>query len=95
MLLLAVACILMPETKAQEAKVGPSYDYSTQARRVRLKKDQIFSSLTWEQARKGVPQITLLNKKEEEIQYIGDKKDLINLGLWQESPSRIIFHNGK
>ncbi len=89
LILLAAAGIFLPDLKAE-----PSYDYPTQARRIGLK-NQIFSSLTWEQARKGVPEITLLSKKQEEIEYIGDKKDLIDLKLWQESPSRIIFHNGR
>ena len=57
--------------------------------------DQIFSPLTWEQARKGVPEIKLISKEEEEIKYIGNNKHLIDPGLWQESPSRIIFNEGK
>lgn len=92
--LVAAACIVIPDIQAQDTEAQPSYEYPTKARRVRLR-DQIFSCLTFEQARKGVPQIKLLSKKEEEIEYIGDKKDLIDLNLWQESPSRIIFHNGK
>jgi hypothetical protein len=89
LILLAAAGVFLPDLKAE-----PSYDYPTKARRIGLK-GQIFSPLTWEQARKGVPEIKLLSKKEEEIEYIGDKKELIDLKLWQESPSRIIFHNGK
>lgn len=91
---LAVACISSPDSKAQDVEDQPSYDYPTQARKVRLK-DQIFSCLTFAQARRGVPEIKLLSTKQEEIEYIGDKKDLIDLRLWQESPSRIIFHDGK
>lgn len=89
LILLAAAGVFLPGLKAE-----PPYDYPTKARRIGLK-GQIFSPLTWEQARKGVPEIKLLSKKEEEIEYIGDKKELIDLNLWQESPSRIIFHNGK
>lgn len=72
----------------------PSYDYRTEAVRVPLV-GQIFSPLTWEQARKGVPEIKILSKKEEEIEYIGDKKDLVDDQLWKESPSRIIYHEAK
>jgi len=78
----------------QSAAEEPTYDYPTEARRVPLK-NEIFSTLTFEQARRGVPEIKLLSKKEEKIEYIGDNKDLIDLNLWQESPSRIIFHDGK
>ena len=78
----------------QAAAEEPTYDYPTEARRVPLK-NEIFSALTFEQARRGVPEIKLLSKKEEKIEYIGDNKDLIDLNLWQESPSRIIFHDGK
>jgi hypothetical protein len=92
--LLAVACISSPALKAQDVEDQPSYDYPTQARKVRLN-SQIFSCLTFEQARRGVPEIQLLSTKKEEIEYIGDKKELIDLNLWQESPSRIIFHEGK
>ncbi len=72
----------------------PTYDYPTEAVRVPLI-GQIFSPLTWEQARDGVPEIKLLGKKEEEIEYIGDKKGLVDDQLWKESPSRIIYDGGK
>ena len=89
LILLAVACISITDIKAQTL-----YDYPTRAVPVQLNA-QIFSALTWEQARRGVPEIKLISKKEEEIEYIGNKKNLIDLGLWQESPSRIIYHEGK
>jgi hypothetical protein len=92
--LLILICIGLTDGLAQSRKVEPSYEYPTQARWSRLN-NQIYNSLTFEQARRGVPEITLLSKKLEEIEYIGDKKDLVDLKLWQESPSRIIFHNGK
>ena len=69
-------------------------NYPTRAVSVPLSA-QIFSPLTWEQARKGVPEIKVISKKEEEIAYIGEKKTLIDQRFWQESPSRIIFHDGK
>ena len=72
----------------------PTYNYPTEAVRVPLV-GQIFSPLTWEQARDGVPEIKLLGKKEEEIEYIGDKKGLVDDQLWKESPSRIIYDGGK
>ncbi|MFC2112668.1 hypothetical protein ACFLTA_05310 [Bacteroidota bacterium] len=89
LILLAVACILITDIKAQTL-----YDYPTRAVPVRLKA-QIFSALTWEQARKGVPDIKIINKKEEEIEYSGEKENLVDLKFWQESPSRIIYHEGK
>jgi len=76
---------------------GPAksaYDYPTEAVRVPLV-GQIFSPLTREQAKLGVPEIRLISKQEEEIEYIGDKKALVDDGLWKESPSRIIYHGGK
>jgi len=92
--LLIFTYIGLTDGAAQSRKVQPSYEYPTQARWSRLN-NQIYNSLTFEQARRGVPEITLLSKKQEEIEYIGDKKELIDLNLWQESPSRIIFHKGK
>jgi hypothetical protein len=71
-----------------------TYDYPTEAARVPLV-GQIFSPLTWEQAREGVPEIRLISKKSEEIKFTGPKKDLVDLKIWQESPSRIIYHDGK
>ncbi len=81
--------------KVIEARTKPTpYDYPTEAVRIPLI-GEVFSDLTFEQARKGVPEIKLLSKKEENIEYIGAMKDSIDLRLWQESPSRIIFHDGK
>ena len=45
----------------QAAAEEPSYDYPTEARRVPLK-NEIFSALTFKQARRGVPEIKLLRK---------------------------------
>jgi len=73
----------------------PKYDYPTAAERKPLPPGQIYSGLTWQQARAGVPNIRLISKKDEEIEYVGPKADLIDTKLWQESPSRIIFHDGK
>jgi len=57
---------------------------------------QIFSCLTWEQARRGVPEIRIISKKEDKIEFIGDKSQLVNTDRHRlESPSRIIFHEGK
>jgi hypothetical protein len=92
--LLILICIGLTDGAAQSGKAEPSYEYPTQARWSRLN-NQIYNSLTFEQARRGVPEIKLLSNKQQEIEYIGDKKDLVDLKLWQESPSRIIFHNGK
>ena len=74
-LLLSLSAVnqAVPEEPMAEA----SYDYPTEARRVPLK-NQIFSTLTFEQARRGVPEVKLLSKKEEKVEYIGDNKDLID-----------------
>ncbi len=88
-----------PETAAVSGSVGnqadAKLDYPTDAVRKGMRGGHIFSALTWQQARQGVPAIKIVNKKEEEIEYIGDKKNLIDLRYWQESPSRIIYHEGK
>ena len=91
-LILALLAALHAAQGAQETN-GPT-QYPTEAVRIPLI-GQIFSPLTWEQARDGVPEIKLLGTKEEEIEYIGPKKDLVDLKLWQESPSRIIYDGGK
>ncbi len=88
-ILLAIACLFFHEIKAQAL-----YDYPTRAVLVPLQ-GQIYSPLTWEQARKGVPEIRIISKEEAEIEFIGDKKDEIDVKLWQESPTRIIYHDGK
>jgi hypothetical protein len=57
---------------------------------------QIYSTLTMEQTRKGIPEIQIIDKKEEDIEpYIGEKGSLVDITRWQESPSRIIYHEGK
>ncbi len=56
---------------------------------------QIYSTLTMEQTRKGIPDIRIVAKKEEVIEYVGEKSNLVDTTRWQESPSRIIFHKGK
>ena len=56
---------------------------------------QIYSTLTMEQSRKGIPDIRIVAKKEEVIEYVGEKSSLVDTTRWQESPSRIIFHKGK
>jgi len=93
-LLLAPAAAILAGEVAKSTSNQSHYDYPTVAVRVPLV-GQIFSPLTWEQARKGVPDIKISSKKEEEIEYIGDKKNLVDDQLWKESPSRIIYHGGK
>jgi len=88
-IIMAIASIFSKDIKAQSI-----YDYPTKAVLVRLSA-QIYSPLTFKQARKGVPEISVIRRTEEEIEYTGDKKDLIELNYWQESPSRIIYHEGK
>ena len=57
---------------------------------------QIYSTLTMEQTRKGIPEIRIIGKKEDDIEpYIGEKSSLVDTTRWQESPSRIIYHEGK
>ena len=85
---------VQPKVVPLQPAIPPPYDYPTEAVCVPLI-GQIFSGLTWEQARKGVPEIKLISKKEEEITYTGLLKDAVNDRVWKESPSRIIYHNGK
>lgn len=56
---------------------------------------QIYSCLTMEQTRKGIPEIRITDKKEEDISYVGENSYLVDANLWQESPTRIIYHDGK
>ena len=95
--ILTTAALLLAPLAALHAAADPAkpaYDYPTEAVRVPLV-GQIFSPLTREQSKLGVPEIRLVSKKEEEIEYIGEKKALVDDQLWKESPSRIIYHNGK
>jgi hypothetical protein len=70
-------------------------NYPTEAKRIPLEMGQVYSGLTWQQARAGVPEIRLLKKTTEAIEYVGPKKHLLDTKEWQESPSRIIYHDGK
>jgi len=96
-LLTPLAALLLAPLAALSAADEPTqaaYDYPTEAMRVPLV-GQIFSPLTWEQAKQGVPEIKIISKQEEEIEYVGDKKDLVDDQIWKESPSRILYHGGK
>jgi len=92
MILCAMAGRLRAGKDAISGKL--SYDYPTDAILQQVN-DQIYSPLSFAQADAGVPEIRIIERKEEDIEYVGDKKDLIETRFWQESPSRIIYHNGK
>ena len=64
-------------------------DYPTEAKRIPLEMGQVYSGLTWQQARAGVPEIRLLKKTTAPVEYVGPMKHLLDTQEWQESPSRI------
>ena len=94
--LVAVSALLSLSLPSHAAELKPAAPKNKPAKtkRTRIDKGYIYSGLTWQQARAGVPKIRLLSKKEEEIEYVGPRAHLIDTSLWQESPSRIIFHDG-